>query len=106
MNGAEISATAALAGSALGLPILATVLRESFVKPEVDETFIGGKARNMHKDVRSWRITGTGGKDKVIVMGMLERGGKIKAGVINDRITTTLHSAVIGSIAAGAEVIT
>ena len=64
MNGAEISATAALAGSALGgLPILATVLRESFVKPEVDETFIGGKARNMHKDVRSRRITGTGGKD-------------------------------------------
>jgi len=73
---------------------------------QVDETFIGGKARNMHKDVKARRITGTGGKDKVIVMGMLQRGGKVKAGVIANRNVTTLHGAVIGSIAAGAEVIT
>src|SRR6266511_3515621 len=31
---------------------------------EVDETFIGGKARNMHKAERGRKITGTGGKDK------------------------------------------
>jgi transposase-like protein len=31
---------------------------------EVDETFIGGKARNMHAAKRKVRITGTGGKDK------------------------------------------
>jgi transposase-like protein len=31
---------------------------------EVDETFIGGKARNMHVAQRQRRITGTGGKDK------------------------------------------
>jgi|SRR5208282_4677484 len=31
---------------------------------EADETFIGGLARNMHKDKRERRITGTGGKDK------------------------------------------
>src|ERR1700730_6116809 len=43
---------------------------------EVDETFIGGKARNMHAAERAQKITGTGGKDKVIVMGMMERGGK------------------------------
>ena len=41
---------------------------------EADETFIGAKARNMHKDVRARRITGTGGKDKTAVMGILERG--------------------------------
>src|SRR4051812_20756992 len=35
---------------------------------EVDETFIGGKARNMHKDVRERKITGTGGKDKTTVV--------------------------------------
>jgi transposase-like protein len=33
---------------------------------EVDETFIGGKARNMHRDRRARVITGTGGKDKAI----------------------------------------
>lgn len=32
---------------------------------EADETFIGGKARNMHKAKRAVKITGTGGKDKV-----------------------------------------
>lgn len=31
---------------------------------EADETFIGGKSRNMHKDRRAVKITGTGGKDK------------------------------------------
>jgi transposase-like protein len=73
---------------------------------EVDETFIGGKARNMHVSKRRTRITGTGGSGKVIVMGMLERGGKVKAGVIEDRSTTTLQRGVIDSIAAGAEIIT
>src|ERR1700730_15604795 len=38
---------------------------------EADETFIGGKSRNMHAGKRSQRITGTGGKDKIAVMGVL-----------------------------------
>jgi len=38
---------------------------------EADETFIGGKARNMHLSVKTRRITGTGGKDKTAVMGLL-----------------------------------
>ena len=46
---------------------------------EADETFIGGKARNMHKAKRERVITGTGGKDKTAVMGILERGGKVRA---------------------------
>jgi transposase-like protein len=33
------------------------------VEVEVDETFIGGKARNMHVAQRKRRITGTGGND-------------------------------------------
>src|SRR5436853_3523487 len=39
---------------------------------EVDETFIGGKARNMHLDKHERRIKGTGGKDKTAVVGVLE----------------------------------
>ena len=73
---------------------------------EVDETFIGGKARNMHRSVRARKITGTGGSGKVVVMGMLERGGKVKAKVVNDRSRTTLQSNVVQSIAASAEVFT
>src|SRR6266542_3133759 len=43
---------------------------------EVDETFIGGKARNMHKAERERKITGTGGKDKAKVLGIKERDGE------------------------------
>lgn len=42
---------------------------------EVDETFIGGKARNMHKARKTRVIKGTGGMGKVAVMGLLERHG-------------------------------
>jgi transposase-like protein len=39
---------------------------------EVDESFIGGLARNMHKDKKA-KITGTGGAGKAVVMGLLDR---------------------------------
>src|SRR6202167_109670 len=45
---------------------------------EADETFIGGKARNMHIAERKRRITGRGGNDKTAVMGIVERGGKVR----------------------------
>src|SRR5882724_1444979 len=56
---------------------------------EADETYIGSKARNMHKDKRATKITGTGGKDKTAVMGILERGkdgtSKVRTSVIPNR---------------------
>ena len=69
---------------------------------EVDETFIGGKARNMHLDKRERRITGTGGKDKTIVFGALERGGKIHTVVVDDRKKKGLHARVREHVEAGA----
>ncbi len=71
---------------------------------EVDETFIGGKARNMHKADRARKITGTGGKDKVIVMGMLERGGKVRAGVIDNRRKKVVQAQVREHIEAGSAI--
>jgi len=52
---------------------------------EADETFIGGKARNMHLSVKARRITGTGTKDKTAVMGILERGGNVRTIVVSNR---------------------
>ncbi|MFZ0913569.1 MAG: IS1595 family transposase [Candidatus Korobacteraceae bacterium] len=69
---------------------------------EVDETFIGGKARNMHLDKRERRITGTGGKDKTIVFGALERGGKVRTVVVADRKKSGLHARVKEHVEAGA----
>jgi len=46
---------------------------------EVDETFIGGKARNMHGDVKVRKIQGRRGPEgKAIVAAVLERGGKVR----------------------------
>jgi hypothetical protein len=58
---------------------------------EVDETFIGGKARNMHLSERKRRITGTGRADKTIVFGMLERGGRVRATVMPNRKRPRTH---------------
>jgi transposase-like protein len=49
---------------------------------EVDETFIGGKARNMHRSERARKIHGTGGAGKVAVMGLLERHGEVRTMVV------------------------
>jgi len=49
---------------------------------EVDETFIGGKARNMHLSKRRRNITGNMAKDKAAVIGILERGGEIRTAFI------------------------
>ena len=68
---------------------------------EVDETFIGGKARNMHIAQRRRRITGTGGKDKTAVMGIVERGGEIRTMVIPDRKKNTLQAEVKKHVEAG-----
>jgi transposase-like protein len=62
---------------------------------EADETFIGGKARNMHRDVREKKITGTGGKDKTAVMGILERGKDGKHSTVRTKIIPNRRKAAV-----------
>ena len=71
---------------------------------EVDETFIGGKARNMHKDKRARVITGTGGKDKAIVFGMIERGGEARAFVVDRRRKKQLQPQIREHVEVGAAI--
>lgn len=76
---------------------------------EVDETFIGGKARNMHKSkIRRLKREGSlqAGTGKTIVMGMLERDGKVRARVVPDRKTEALRSAIADTIDTGSMVYT
>jgi len=75
---------------------------------EADETCIGGKARNMHKSVKARRIKGPGRnvEDKTIVMGLLERGGKVRTQVIPDRKKDTLQPIVRENLAEGAVLFT
>jgi transposase-like protein len=69
---------------------------------EVDETFVGGLARNMHKDVRDRKITGTGGKDKAIVAGIMERGGEMRATVVPNTKRITLQDGIRENVETGA----
>ncbi|MDR3415850.1 MAG: IS1595 family transposase [Nevskia sp.] len=73
---------------------------------EVDETFVGGKSKNMHAKVRARRITGSGGKDKTIVMGILERGGEVRATVVEKRSRKELQAHIMQNVKAGARVYT
>ena len=71
---------------------------------EIDETFIGGKARNMHASKRARKITGTGGKDKAIAMGMLERGGEVRTMVVENRKKSELQKQVREHVEVGAAI--
>jgi len=73
---------------------------------EADETFIGGKARNMHIAKRARRITGTGTKDKTAVMGILERGGKVRTSVVPNRKKSALQAEVRKHVEAGSALYT
>lgn len=50
---------------------------------EADETYIGGKARNMHKDKQANALKAEGYFRKAVVMGMLERDGEVRTKVLN-----------------------
>ena len=73
---------------------------------EVDETFIGGLARNMHIAKRRQKIMGTGGRDKVAVLGILKRHGRVRTSVIPNVQQETLHGKVRAHIAPGSRVFT
>jgi transposase-like protein len=73
---------------------------------EADETFIGGKSRNMHIAQRKRRITAAGVKDKTAVMGLLERGGKVRTKVVSNRKKHALQAEVRKHVEAGAALYT
>jgi transposase-like protein len=86
---------------------------ENLLKGEVeaDETFVGGKARNMHANVKARKVTGTGGKDKTAVMGILERGkdgkqSKVRTKVVANRKRHALQSEVRKHVEAGSALYT
>jgi transposase-like protein len=66
---------------------------------EADETFIGGKARNMHKKRRERVVKGTGGTHMTPVMGLLarhtEKGeSQVRAMVVENRRRETIHAVI------------
>ena len=81
---------------------------EPFAGPvESDETFVGGKAKNMHAKQRRERIHGRGGMDKTAVAGLKDRStGKVTAKVVAATDGPTLRGFVTEHSAHGAMVYT
>src|SRR5207245_61332 len=66
---------------------------------EVDETYVGGKAKNMHKADRERKIHGRGGSGKTMVIGAIERGGNVRFR-IEQRWDRETAQAVLGELIA------
>jgi len=70
---------------------------------EVDQTFIGGLARNMHKKDRHRKIKGTGGSGKQIVAGVVDRRTRqVVLQHVPDRAKQTLHKLIHAYVKHGA----
>lgn len=78
---------------------------------EADETYVGGKARNMHQEKKAEKIQGRGASGKTIVIGLFERGtedkvSRVKANVAKDTKKETLQQNIKENVELGATVYT
>ena len=73
---------------------------------EIDETYIGGKDKNKHSKKKIKNTQGRSLKDKIPVLGMVERNGKLNARIVTDVQSETLTKEVLKSIKQSANVYT
>lgn len=73
---------------------------------EIDESFVGGKNKNRHKDKKVEKCQGRSYKDKVPVFGILERGGKAIAKVVPNTQSKTLVPIIKNNVEKGSVVYT
>jgi transposase-like protein len=70
---------------------------------EADETFVGGKFRNMHASARR-EIKSLGGDNKTPVMAIIQRGGEVRAGVLPTVSAGTLRAALMNNVRLDSEI--
>jgi transposase-like protein len=66
---------------------------------ECDETYIGGKAKNMHAKEREKKIQGRGAVGKAMVLGAIQRGGGVRLSVQKSNDRRTLHNFIKAALA-------
>lgn len=73
---------------------------------EIDETFVGGKNKNRHRNKKVKACQGRSFKDKVPVFGMYQRGGDLVAKVVDNTQADTLLPYILRHIEPGSTVFT
>jgi transposase-like protein len=73
---------------------------------EADETYVGGKGKNKHRDKRVERTQGRSTENKTVMFGLLEREGKVKAEKVPNARKKTLQPIIIKTVKKGSTVIT
>lgn len=74
---------------------------------EADETFVGGKLKNMHRKSKRAAIIRSGRHGaKTIVLGLLQREGRIRAAVAPSRHKHEIHSNIVANVESGSKLYT
>lgn len=74
---------------------------------EVDETYVGGKVKNMHKGkIEDREKQGRGAVGKAIVVGLLERNGQVRTKVVKKAKKKNLHNLIRENVEQGANLYT
>ena len=116
--------TAFFMGHRLRLALQNGTLEKMQGTVEVDESFVGGKAKNMHFEKRKEKIKGTGASGKTVVFGLVQRGNgtkdedgntrkpedriysQVQLTVVPDTTEQTLVSEIKDRVESGSEVFT
>jgi len=73
---------------------------------QADETYVGGKNKNRHKDKKVENSQGRSSKDKTPVVGLLQQDGKVRTFVVANTDAETLHTIMGNNVSEGSILVT